>query len=578
MGDSSWVEDFSQFKDSHSSMGLQGRKSGGGSKTIQHTQTRAEKIQAELKLLEWHKLANDAALKAALMQTKTLRSEIPQVKPKHVADDAKWIKKVIEQEHMKSLEVSKDYVMKYEAKQKDIQERQSAAIEKHVDTLSKTRKRFEDKVHLKKTTNEYREFQRNFTEKKWAILKGETLEDYENKKRAQSSGGGPATNDENNNNAGDRIPPPSDLTNVLESLNKLAVLEKRISTLEGQNEYEKLNMRNRIPVQERTSLEFKKKRGLGDGNVKKLVYTIKPKKTAYGSSSGGGANAVRNRRAQRGGITTSTEDGGGTFLTGGDFGGSNTGLSNNNTTQGQAMTREERMRARRRELEQATPGQKSMRNRIQAKKAKVREALVSNKRHTDAMSELTRRRREQGAREKGKLQASRINNRNQGATRATKGASAGIRTKNKHLADFQRAKGAHQRRREDMAKRTLDRVNKKGRDNAFRARAAVNKSGMGLQSHSATAPANANSRIRGGRTSVRGGTNTRRSSSGVMPTRRARSQGGAEMPVAGIVGGGVNGLRALRVSRAQNGSNIRGRNNNNANNSGLSLQGIGSRR
>ena len=96
MGDSSWVEDFSQFKDSHSSMGLTGRKSGGNnaSKTIQHTQTRAEKIQAELKLLEWHKLANDAALKAALMQTKTLRSEIPQVKAKHVADDAKWIKKV----------------------------------------------------------------------------------------------------------------------------------------------------------------------------------------------------------------------------------------------------------------------------------------------------------------------------------------------------------------------------------------------------------------------------------------------------------------------------------------------------
>lgn len=30
---------------------------------IKKRQSRAEKIQAELKLLEWHKLANDAALK-----------------------------------------------------------------------------------------------------------------------------------------------------------------------------------------------------------------------------------------------------------------------------------------------------------------------------------------------------------------------------------------------------------------------------------------------------------------------------------------------------------------------------------
>ena len=36
---------------------------GAYSALIKKRQSRAEKIQAELKLLEWHKLANDAALK-----------------------------------------------------------------------------------------------------------------------------------------------------------------------------------------------------------------------------------------------------------------------------------------------------------------------------------------------------------------------------------------------------------------------------------------------------------------------------------------------------------------------------------
>jgi hypothetical protein len=111
------------------------------------TQSRAEKIESELKLLEWHKLANDAALKAALMQTKSLREDVPQVKPKHVADDARWIKKVIEEEHLKSLKVSKDYVLEYERKEQDQLERTEAHMEKNLETLAKLKTRLESKVH-----------------------------------------------------------------------------------------------------------------------------------------------------------------------------------------------------------------------------------------------------------------------------------------------------------------------------------------------------------------------------------------------------------------------------------------------
>ena len=37
--------------------------------------TETEKIKAEMKLLHWHKLANDAALKAALLKTKTMKAK-----------------------------------------------------------------------------------------------------------------------------------------------------------------------------------------------------------------------------------------------------------------------------------------------------------------------------------------------------------------------------------------------------------------------------------------------------------------------------------------------------------------------
>ena len=188
MADGSWVEDFSNFQDSTASAGLTGRKVGAvisprvpvprpthpssqdnppppphprtyaqvaaGSKHgvgPSKTQSRSDKIESELKLLEWHKLANDAALKAALMQTKSLREDVPQVKPKHVADDARWIKKVIEEEHLKSLKVSKDYVLEYERKEQDQLERTEAHMEKNLETLAKLKTRLESKVQRNAT-------------------------------------------------------------------------------------------------------------------------------------------------------------------------------------------------------------------------------------------------------------------------------------------------------------------------------------------------------------------------------------------------------------------------------------------
>jgi len=478
-------------------------------------QSRADKIQSELKLLEWHKLANDAALKAALMQTKSLREDVPPIKPKHVAEDAKWIKKVIEEEHMKSLKVTKDYVMDFERKEIDQQERHEEQLVKHVDTLSKLRGRLEAKVELKKTTNKYREFQRQFAAKKWAIMKGATLDDLE----AEGQEIGPATDGPLAGAPGAHIPQASDLTNVLNSLNKLAHLEKRITSLESNNEYEKMTRDHRTPAQERTSFEFKRQREIAaKGGPKQIVYTIKPKRTIYGSSSGAGVNAVRNRRANGGG-----GGGGGTFLTGGDFDGSQT---NSN----KPLSQKEREFARKKALATAPPGQKVLRGRLQAKKARGKEAMAANRRHQEAMDELARRKREQGSRQKGKQWASRI--------AAQKGASAGIKTNNRHLAEFQSAKKGFTKRREENAKRTLNRVNAK-------MKGKVSNFGVG----SRTAPARG---VRGKPSSSSMGRMTRRNQTGEMPTRRARTGGEVPLPTGPVAVNGIGGLRALRGQRVGN--------------------------
>ena len=46
---------------------------GGGGKAGKKTTAAAAELEQEMKLLQWHKLANEAALKAALIRTKRLK-------------------------------------------------------------------------------------------------------------------------------------------------------------------------------------------------------------------------------------------------------------------------------------------------------------------------------------------------------------------------------------------------------------------------------------------------------------------------------------------------------------------------
>ena len=272
------------------------------------------------------------------MQTKSLKAEVPDTRPLHTEDDARWMRKVIDQEHIKPLEVNKDYVLEYERREKENAERLTTQVERHISTLAILREKLETRHDLKSRTDEYRAWQRDFTKKKDAVLIGKTLQEIEaegllsrQQTRENSSpqtsehGGGrgraSSSNNNNNNNRGE-TGGSTELSNVLESLNKLAELEKRITSLEKDNAFEHILQSEKPGANERTLQEFKKKRSsLDDGGPLAVVYAMRPKKASWQvqvpakKGVGGGAAAVRAKQQQqqqhqqRGGVFL-TEDGG----------------------------------------------------------------------------------------------------------------------------------------------------------------------------------------------------------------------------------------------------------------------------
>ena len=76
----------------------------------------ADELAAEMKLLNWHKLANEAALKAALIRNKRLSYHDKERRSKKggaadKAASARMMQQIIEEEQSRPLEVGKDYIM-----------------------------------------------------------------------------------------------------------------------------------------------------------------------------------------------------------------------------------------------------------------------------------------------------------------------------------------------------------------------------------------------------------------------------------------------------------------------------------
>jgi hypothetical protein len=192
-----------------------------------------------------------------------------------------------------SLSVSKHYVLKYENEEREKRFQAETQVFHHIGTLDNLRGRLEAKRDFKIRSANYREWQKSFNRKKWAVMQGKTLDEVEHMDRVGSQRRGKLPKSENTIQASSTT--TSDLSNVLNSLHKLAKLEKRITLLEQNNIHDKSSAARRVSASERTSFSFLQSAKSGTNGSKQLIYTIQPK-NGRRMVAGGAINAVRHNR------------------------------------------------------------------------------------------------------------------------------------------------------------------------------------------------------------------------------------------------------------------------------------------
>ena len=534
---------------------------------------------------------------AALLQTKAIKETSSPSKSTSVAyaaDDEKWIRKVIDEEQVKPLEVSKDFVLEYEKREKQNADRLSSQVERHISTLKKLRERLEQRQDVKQRSEEYRTWQRSFAPKKLAVYSGKTLDEAEEDLMRKSQGGAAgsrmstgvsrATAGAGGDGSGNGKAP--ELGAVLDSLNKLAELENRISSLEQDNQYDYLVGKEKGARKQPGEDMFKKKRiPIPAAGVKapqapmgvryQMQQKPSPRKqsqqqrsSSMGQSQGYGQGQGQGQSMGRGSgiaavkasrqLSGAGGASGGTFLTGMDYG-----------TEDEMSDAEAARRDRRRQQAQASEGQKNLRSRVQARKAQAKEVASGARKHDAAIREMQTRKSNIsfGHRTDASMQSTGGASRYTSATRTgptqapMRGAASGMKTKNKYLQEFEKIKAGFSKRKE--AKKLGTKFTGGGSLPPIAASRPQGRVG-GAYGGSKRVPA----------TQV-GGTVTRRA---VVPTNRKTGGGGFGAtgtatsgtgggPGGGPVGsmsssmpvGGVAGIRALQGMQAGRGAGAGGR-------------------
>jgi hypothetical protein len=250
-----WTQEFDGFADAAATAagggdhGGHGDGMGGGGRMGQpktRNERQIEELEQELKLLHWHKLANEAALKAALIRTKKLKEQDSgRAVVETRKETAQWMQQIIEEEQSKPLEVTEDFILKYEAQQREQEERLEEEVQRHIESLQRIKSNLKQKEEMRRRTHIYRE-------KRKALLEGGSgsMGSLMGSSMQQAGGGGALSLPElaGSGGGGGRRGGPGPMTpnmgqagaggmqgtlsKVISSLDKLVDLEKRIARLE----------------------------------------------------------------------------------------------------------------------------------------------------------------------------------------------------------------------------------------------------------------------------------------------------------------------------------------------------------
>ena len=290
-----WVQEFDGFTD-------------GPPTTTQskHGTSQIDQLEQELKLLHWHKLANEAALKAALIRTKQLKEQDSgRAVVESRKERAQWMQQIIEEEQSRPLEVTEDFILKYEEKQRLEEERLEEEVQRHIKSLQRIKTNLKEKEEMRRRTMIYRT-------KRKALLAPLGM----GSSSGSSSSGGHGENFSLPNVAGPMTPsgPPvgngtggmqGTLSKVINSLDKLVDLEKRIARLEVDTDG--------TDTPQRTQLKFKKGRQEATPTQSaRNVFTVRevprknkshgqsPQRRGGSPSGGGGGGGGGGRSRSRG--------------------------------------------------------------------------------------------------------------------------------------------------------------------------------------------------------------------------------------------------------------------------------------
>ena len=116
-------------------------------------------LEQEMKLLRWHKLANEAALKAAIIRTRRLKDQdIAQELGKVEADEKlMWMQQIIEEEQGKPIEVNEAFIEEFRRNEEADNDRMKRKAEQPVESLRRLTVRLLKREELKNRHRAYRE-------------------------------------------------------------------------------------------------------------------------------------------------------------------------------------------------------------------------------------------------------------------------------------------------------------------------------------------------------------------------------------------------------------------------------------
>ena len=94
---------------------------GGARGGLSEPEERIAELEREMRLLSWHKVANNAAMKAAIIRTRKLKhADKGALHKERLREKALRMRQIIEEEQQKPLHLDADYVRRFEEKERNV--------------------------------------------------------------------------------------------------------------------------------------------------------------------------------------------------------------------------------------------------------------------------------------------------------------------------------------------------------------------------------------------------------------------------------------------------------------------------